>query len=109
MPPSCSPSPQTTVNLGKMRSCLIPVLVVHEDAEIDDETLAIVHSELLGMERLGYSSSKFIMGVSLAVLLAAVVLLFLKTPLRSRCCARKERVISPLPDKTNVTIQRTLM
>ncbi|CAB3401786.1 unnamed protein product [Caenorhabditis bovis] len=66
------------VNLRKMKSSLIPVLIVNETSEIDDESLREIKEQLYDTEWYAYSSCDILMvigGIALAIGVLFLVLM----------------------------------
>ncbi|XGW16893.1 hypothetical protein V3C99_001936 [Haemonchus contortus] len=82
------------VNLNKTRSSLIPVLIIHEDATIDRETLNTIKSELIQTEWWAHSIATAMAGAGLALIAIAAIYALFKSKLLRR---GKSDSVSPLP------------
>ncbi|ETN71150.1 CD36 family protein [Necator americanus] len=82
------------VNLNKTRSSLIPVLTIHEDAEIDPGTLDLIKNQLIRTEWWAHSITTALAGAGLAMMLIAVVYAVLKSDFLR---AVKSDSVAPLP------------
>ncbi|KHJ96674.1 CD36 family protein, partial [Oesophagostomum dentatum] len=78
------------VNLNKTRSSLIPVLIIHDDAEIDEATLEIIRNELIRAEWWAHSITTAMAGAGLAMIVIAVVYALLKV--RGNCTVPLDQV-----------------
>uniref|UniRef100_A0A0N4VXB6 Syndecan domain-containing protein n=1 Tax=Haemonchus placei TaxID=6290 RepID=A0A0N4VXB6_HAEPC len=73
---------------------LIPVLIIHEDATIDRETLNTIKSELIQTEWWAHSIATAMAGAGLALIAVAAIYALLKSKLLRR---GKSDSVSPLP------------
>lgn len=67
-----------SVNLNKTRSSLIPVLIIHEDAEIDTNTLSVIQNQLIRTEWWAHSITTALAGAGLAMMVIAALYAILK-------------------------------
>ncbi|PAV80032.1 hypothetical protein WR25_23005 [Diploscapter pachys] len=82
------------VNLSKMRSALVPIIAVHDDAFIDDESLYELKSELFDAEWWAYTMAKLLLALSfIALVLAALVTLYWSGVVKDLCRMRKKSKI----------------
>lgn len=65
------------VNLKKMKSSLIPVLILHETSEIDDDSLEAIRSQLYQTEWVAYTSCEAMMVIGVVMLLFGFLFLAL--------------------------------
>ncbi|KAF1760520.1 hypothetical protein GCK72_008769 [Caenorhabditis remanei] len=63
------------VNLKKMKSALIPVIILHETSEIDDDSLETIRSQLYETESIAYTSCNIMMIIGAIVLLLGFLFL----------------------------------
>ncbi|CAA21747.3 SCAVenger receptor (CD36 family) related [Caenorhabditis elegans] len=63
------------VNLKKMKSALIPVLILHETSEIDDDSLEQIRSQLYETESIAYTSCDVMMIIGAIMLLLGFLFL----------------------------------
>ncbi|EYC20723.1 hypothetical protein Y032_0021g390 [Ancylostoma ceylanicum] len=82
------------VNLNKTRSSLIPVVVIHEDAEIDANTLSVIQNQLIRAEWWAHSITTALAGAGLAMMVIAALYAVLKSDLLA---AVKSDSVAPLP------------
>ncbi|CAJ0600540.1 unnamed protein product [Cylicocyclus nassatus] len=82
------------INLNKTRSSLIPVLIIHDDAEIDLPTLNYIKDKLIRVEWWAHSTTTAMAGAGLAMMLIAAVYALLKSDL---IWPSKTDSVSPLP------------
>ncbi|KAK6051405.1 hypothetical protein COOONC_11090 [Cooperia oncophora] len=82
------------VNLNKTRSSLIPVLIIHEDATVDADTLSAIRNELIRTEWWAHSIATVMAGAGLALAVIAALYALYKY-LSSR--GGKTDSVSPLP------------
>ncbi|CAI4230681.1 unnamed protein product [Auanema sp. JU1783] len=86
-------------NLKKMKSSIVPVLIVHEDVEIDNNSLNMLRSELIETERLALIVAKFFMFVGFLTLIVGFVLTFYWMGVFNSCLSRHGvHNIDPLPN-----------
>ena len=64
-----------SVNLKKMKSALIPVIILHETSEIDDDSLETIRSQLYETESIAYTSCNIMMIIGAIVLLLGFLFL----------------------------------
>ncbi|PIC40557.1 hypothetical protein B9Z55_011856 [Caenorhabditis nigoni] len=63
------------VNLKKMKSALIPVIILHETSEIDDDSLEQIRSQLYETEQIAYTSCNIMMIIGAILLLLGILFL----------------------------------
>ncbi|EGT60170.1 hypothetical protein CAEBREN_31556 [Caenorhabditis brenneri] len=63
------------VNLKKMKSSLIPAIILHETSEIDDDSLQQIRSQLYETEALAYTSCNIMMIIGAIMLLLGFLFL----------------------------------
>uniref|UniRef100_A0A1I7XQY7 Protein croquemort n=1 Tax=Heterorhabditis bacteriophora TaxID=37862 RepID=A0A1I7XQY7_HETBA len=66
------------INLKKMRSSLIPVLVIHEDVEIDDDSLNTIKTELINTEWWSCNMAKLLIVIGIFALMITALLILIK-------------------------------
>uniref|UniRef100_A0A1I7UR68 Lysosome membrane protein 2 n=1 Tax=Caenorhabditis tropicalis TaxID=1561998 RepID=A0A1I7UR68_9PELO len=63
------------VNLKKMKSSLIPAIILHETSEIDDDSLETIRSQLYETESIAYTSCNIMMIIGAILLLLGFLFL----------------------------------
>ncbi|CAD6196217.1 unnamed protein product [Caenorhabditis auriculariae] len=79
------------INLKKMKSSLIPTVVVHEDIEIDDESLEQIQSQLYDAEWYAYTSATFISVFGALVFIVGAIFLAYLLGAFSKCFGGRPR------------------
>lgn len=82
------------VNMNKTRSSLVPVLIIHEVATIDEDTMNTIKSDLIQVEWLAYLFTTTVATVGFAIMIVGIIFMTVKLGVLRRV---KSDSVSPLP------------
>ncbi|KAJ1374891.1 hypothetical protein KIN20_037998 [Parelaphostrongylus tenuis] len=82
------------VNMNKSRSAVIPVLIIHEESAVDEDTLSSIKSDLIRTEWLAYFFTTAIAVVGTVIMVIGFIYALIKVGVFRRS---KSDSVSPLP------------